>query len=177
MEACGSVQVLKQPKRARRAKGKGGVVLTILNRQRKIAFDVERLRPRLDAVMQAARVSDREVTLVLVSDANIRRLNRTWRGIDAPTDCLSFPALEGEGGEYAMDLLGDIVISLETAQRQSASRRPLEDEVLTLFVHSLLHLLGYDHSEPTERKRMQARTRALLKAAATSLSRPPSSPG
>ena len=82
-----------------------------------------------------------ELSVVLSSDAYIRGLNCDWRGKDAATDVLSFPQGDGAGG-----LLGDLVISIETAERQAAERRhSLQTEMRVLMVHGLLHLLGYDH--------------------------------
>jgi probable rRNA maturation factor len=149
--------------------------LTILNRQRKIAVDVAALRPRLDAAVAAAVKEDADVTLVLVSDAAIRKLNRDWRDVDRPTDVLSFPAHEGEGAEFAGEELGDIVISLETAKAQGpihvpggAPEQAFEDEVVFLFVHGLCHLLGHDHNEAGETRRMKALEKKILgKVAAT----------
>jgi probable rRNA maturation factor len=150
--------------------------LEILDRQRKVAFDRAAARPRFEAAMAAAGVADREVTVVLVSDAAMRRLNRDWRAIDKPTDCLSFPAAEGEDGEFAGAVLGDIVLSLQTALRQGREHaapgtpddRALADEVLVLFVHSLLHLMGHDHQAANDSRRMKAKERAVLAAVAGS---------
>ncbi|NOZ01620.1 MAG: rRNA maturation RNase YbeY, partial [Deltaproteobacteria bacterium] len=117
--------------------------LVILNRQRAIRFDRKTVALRLEAVVRAAGVEDREVALVFLSDAAIHRMNRKWRGIDRATDCISFAACEGEGAQYAGSVLGDIFISLQTAERQA--RGSIEDEVVALFAHSLLHLMGHDH--------------------------------
>jgi len=147
--------------------------LDILNRQRKVPFSASAVRPRLEAAIEAAGVADRETTLMLVSDAAIRRLNREWRGIDRPTDCLSFPADEGEDAGFAGDYLGDIVISLERAREQGPihldhdlppGSDPLTEEVVFLFVHSLLHLLGHDHHRPAQEKRMRAQEARILAA-------------
>lgn len=149
------------------------MALDILNRQRKVPFDVAAVRPRLEAALAAAGVAGRETTLMLVSDAAIRQLNRDWRGIDRPTDCLSFPADEGEGAGFAGDYLGDIVISLERAREQGPlhldrelppDADPLVEEVVFLFVHSLLHLLGHDHHKPGESKRMRTHEARILDA-------------
>ncbi len=147
--------------------------LDILNRQRKVAFDVRAVRPRLEAALAAAGMADRETTLVLVSDAAIRRLNREWRGVDRPTDCLSFPSDEGEGAGFAGDYLGDIVISLERAQEQGPVHiegplapdcSPLVEEVVFLFVHSLLHLTGHDHGRPAQATRMRAEEARIMES-------------
>ncbi len=110
------------------------------------------------------RLAEAELSLVLVSDAVMRRLNRDWRGKDRPTDVLSFAQAEGPGGAPA-GLLGDVVISLDTARRQAAERAaPLGSELDRLLVHGVLHLLGYDHERsPAEARRMQRRERALAR--------------
>ncbi|MCL2659760.1 MAG: rRNA maturation RNase YbeY [Acidobacteriaceae bacterium] len=83
-----------------------------------------------------------EVDVLLTSDAVIRRLNRDFRGLNKPTDVLSFPA----PAEIAHERSGDIAISLETAARQAASfGHSLRDEVRVLVLHGLLHLSGMDH--------------------------------
>jgi probable rRNA maturation factor len=152
--------------------------LDILNRQRKVRFDTHAIRPRLEAALTAAGVADRETTLLLLSDAAIRRLNREWREVDRPTDCLSFPADEGEGAGFAGDYLGDIVISLERAREQGPihlardlppDADPLVEEVVFLFVHSLLHLLGHDHHRPADARRMRAEEARILASPGVSL--------
>lgn len=156
--------------------------LEILNRQRKVHLDLRRLKARLDAAMAGAGVAGAEVDLVLVSDRAIRVLNRRWRGHDRPTDCLSFPSGEAglgvdeapRAGDPVPDPhLGDIVISAERALAQGVelarpgtpAERALEDEVVHLFVHSLLHLLGHDHETDAQARRMRAVERRVLRGA------------
>ncbi|KAL4419005.1 hypothetical protein ABPG77_000870 [Micractinium sp. CCAP 211/92] len=115
-----------------------------------------------------------ELSLVLCDDAHIRELNAEWRGIDAPTDVLSFEMEEdegledGEGGlaELPVNVLGDVVISLDTAARQAEERGYGRlDEARVLLVHGVLHLLGYDHEEDEEEAaEMAAAEQHLLKA-------------
>ena len=84
-----------------------------------------------------------ELSIVLVSDAQIRRLNKLYRNKDKPTDVLSFPIGEKVKGWL---ILGDIVISVDTAKRQAQELGySLEEELKRLLVHGLVHLLGYDH--------------------------------
>ena len=114
-----------------------------------------------------------EVNVTFVDDDEIHRLNLENRDIDRPTDVLSFPL--GEGGEYDTDpetglvMLGDVVISMETAQRQAREYgHSLVREIAFLTVHSMLHLLGYDHMEPDEERDMFARQdKALTKLGIT----------
>jgi rRNA maturation RNase YbeY len=109
-------------------------------------------------LLRALRLSGAELSIVLVSDAEMRRLNQDWRGHDRTTDVLSFPQDEGRNG-----LLGDVVISLDTARRQAAEQgTTLGREVDRLLIHGLLHLLGYDHERsPAEARRMRRRERTL----------------
>lgn len=91
-----------------------------------------------------------EVSILLVDDKTIHDMNRNYRGIDRPTDVLSFSLLEGEDKGVANGELlpiGDIVISIDTAERQAIELgRELDDELETLVIHGVLHLLGYDDS-------------------------------
>ena len=104
-----------------------------------------------------------ELSITVVDDATIRALNLEWRGIDAPTDVLSFPS--GGPGDLPVDVLGDVVISVETAARQAAERgHPVGDELRILLAHGLAHLLGHDHHTDREAAAMRAVERALLRA-------------
>jgi probable rRNA maturation factor len=113
-------------------------------------------------LLRALRLDGAELSVVLVSDREMRRLNRRWRGRDRSTDVLAFAQDEGDGG--APDgLLGDVVISLDTARRQAVERAaPLGREGDRLLIHGLLHLVGYDHERSeAEARRMRRRERAL----------------
>jgi probable rRNA maturation factor len=107
-----------------------------------------------------------ELSLVFASDARVRRLNRDYRDKDRPTDVLAFAMREGPAAPEDEGLLGDVIISVETARRQARSRRrPLEAELRMLLAHGLLHLVGYDHQTTREERRMKKRTDALCRAA------------
>lgn len=104
-----------------------------------------------------------EVSILLVDDAGIQALNRDWRGRDAATDVLSFPS--GGPGDLPVDVLGDVVISVDTAARQAAERgHGLGDELRVLLAHGLAHLLGHDHHDPEEAAAMRDVEAALLTA-------------
>jgi probable rRNA maturation factor len=113
-----------------------------------------------------------ELSVALVDDASIHELNRDFRKKDRPTDVLAFAMREegGTGGKPPRvrpgatepEMLGDIIISLETAARQAASqKRSILDEVTMLLAHGLLHLIGYDHRTDAEERVMTAETRKL----------------
>jgi rRNA maturation RNase YbeY len=118
-------------------------------------------------LLDALRRGEAELSVLLVSDREMRRLNRAWRGRDRPTDVLSFAQAEGEGAAPA-GLLGDVVISLETAKRQAGERGvAVGEEAERLLIHGVLHLLGYDHEvSDREARRMQRRERALARVLA-----------
>ncbi len=90
-------------------------------------------------------------------------LNARFRGIAEPTDVLSFPMREGDFAEIAPQMLGDVVIGVETAQAMAEKAACSLDEILDLLlVHGILHLLGYDHADPAEAATMDALTLNLL---------------
>lgn len=112
-----------------------------------------------------------ELSILLCDDVQIQKLNSEHRDKHKPTDVLSFPQAEFRApgvpkkGQHLL-LLGDIVISLDTADRIARSRkRALLDEVRFLLAHGLLHLYGYDHATPEEKSEMTRRTRELVQIA------------
>jgi len=133
----------------------------------------KRLQEVLNVVAKLHDLPDTtEIDVTIVDDEEIHAINRDYRGVDRPTDVISFaldddledsdePELIGAPEEH---LLGDIIISAETAKRQGEEfGHGLEREVLYLGVHSLLHLLGYDHMEPEEKKLMRAKEEEALR--------------
>ena len=120
-------------------------------------------------VLQRLGQPETELGLVLVNDRQIRRLNKKYRGIDSPTDVLSFAlaldpkTIKGKG-RTPPPLLGDVVISLQTARRQAREEgRDLHQEVGGLLIHGILHLLGFDHEEARDARRMRRKERELAR--------------
>lgn len=108
-----------------------------------------------------------EVSVVFADDEYIRELNRDYRGKDSATDVLSFALDEGEEPEIidgpAETLLGDIVISIETASRQAEDfGHSLQRELAYLTVHGMLHLLGYDHEDEADKAEMRHQEEDIL---------------
>ena len=101
--------------------------------------------------------------MVVVDDAAIAALNRTYRNVGGPTDVLAFPMTEGAFSELTPDCLGDVVISAETAARH-ARWGDVRGELALLLVHGILHLVGYDHGTARERRRMWQRQETILAA-------------
>jgi len=111
-------------------------------------------------LLRGLHLGDAELSLLLVSDGEMRALNRRWLGRDRPTDVLSFPQDDRDHG-----ILGDVVISVDTARRQAAEQgTTVGRETDRLLIHGLLHLLGYDHERSAaEARRMQRRERTLAR--------------
>ena len=108
-------------------------------------------------VLEMLGLADAELSIVLCDDAFIHALNRDYRGVDAPTDVLSFSMREGEESDPDDPVLGDVIISVETAARQAAAAgHDLSHEIRHLLVHGILHLLGHDHEDDDEAARMDS---------------------
>jgi probable rRNA maturation factor len=111
---------------------------------------------------------EHELSVLLTDDAFIRTLNKAHRGKDYPTDVLAFPLAEAAGTPSILNhaLLGDVVISLDTAERQARGRKhSLLDEVSFLLAHGILHLVGYDHQNDKQEAIMNAMTVRLVHSA------------
>lgn len=129
-------------------------------RAKKLAGKVETLAHQF---LQDLKLHHCELSISLVGDTAIRRLNRTWRRKDKPTDVLSFPAGDAPKGTPGPRLLGDVIISLDTAVRVAREDgRSLEAEVARYLAHGVLHLLGHDHHEKGEARRMARLENRLL---------------
>lgn len=108
------------------------------------------------------------MSVVLTSDADIHALNKNYRGYDKPTDVLAFALREGEFSEMAGAELGDVIVSVETAQRQaSEAGKTLMEELTMLLAHGTLHLLGWDHDTKKKDVAMRAKTDELCNQCVT----------
>jgi probable rRNA maturation factor len=122
---------------------------------------------RARAAAAARLVLEREgrprarLSVALVDDTEMAAIHRFYLGVEGPTDVVSFPLDDAHD-----DLLGEVVVSTDTAAREAAARSiPLDEEVLRYVVHGTLHLLGYDDHRPADRRRMHARQEELLATA------------
>ncbi len=113
-----------------------------------------------------AETGDAELAVMLTDDAGIRTLNANWRGIDKPTNVLSFPALQPPGGKEFDDaprMLGDIAIAYETVRREADDeRKPFAHHLSHLAIHGFLHLVGYGHDRDGEAEAMEGVERRIL---------------
>jgi probable rRNA maturation factor len=129
------------------------------------AVDRRLLRSRAGRILRALSQRRSELSIALVDDATIADLNARYRGKAQPTDVLSFSLREGEHADRSGNLLGDVVISVETAARQARrAHRGLDAVVARLLVHGTLHLLGHDHEDEREARAMRAEERRLYRA-------------
>jgi probable rRNA maturation factor len=139
-------------------------MIEVVNQQRKRPIDCERWQIFTTEASRALPVPAEGVTVAFVSDRAMRELNRMWRGKRATTDVVSFPAEQSKFERAEGLSLGDIVISIEQAERQ-ANEHGLntEDEIAQLILHGLLHLSGYDHeTDQGEMNRLELRLRKRL---------------
>jgi len=149
------------------------MIISLENNQEKIEIPgelEELLTKAMNIVARNSKLSDNtEVDITIVTDEEIHVLNRDYRGVDRPTDVLSFALDEGEEepeilGSEAEHLLGDVIISAERAAAQAEEfGHGLKREIVYLAVHGLLHLLGYDHMVEEDKVVMRAREEATLR--------------
>jgi probable rRNA maturation factor len=128
-------------------------------------------------LLEALECQTCDVSVVIVNDARMHRLNAQYRGVNQPTDVLAFAMREGPFPALHPHLLGDVVISADTALRQAQARqRTLAEELTHLLIHGTLHLLGYDHEiSPADARLMRAKERALWKLVAPAVMAAPAS--
>ena len=139
---------------------------TLVTRKRNLKHSVptQLIKGLGNQMLAALELPRAELSVLLTDDRGIHELNRDHRQRDKPTDVLAFPM--DESVPDPAGILGDVVISLDTAERQARSRkRPLIEEVRFLLAHGVLHLIGYDHAEPAEKREMVVMTRQLVRAA------------
>ncbi|MDD4274742.1 MAG: rRNA maturation RNase YbeY [Desulfobacter postgatei] len=123
------------------------------------------LYKKTEQILNALGCDDHELSIVITDDAQVRELNRTYRGKDEPTNVLSFPMQEGEFSDITPGLLGDVVISLDTAEAEAIAAGISTDERMSqLLVHGILHLFGFDHElGENQAREMEEKSLALLR--------------
>ncbi|MEE3328209.1 MAG: rRNA maturation RNase YbeY [Myxococcota bacterium] len=120
------------------------------------------LRKRAQSMLSCLGHARSELSIALVDDREIRDLNQTWRNKNRATDVLSFSLIEGDDSDQRGTLMGDVVISVETAAAQARERhRGLNEEVTRLVIHGLLHIVGFDHENDEEARNMRREQRRL----------------
>lgn len=149
----------------------GSPLVLVRSRLRRVSIRRSAIETVAQVVLAAAGEPRAELSLELVGDRRIRRLNRQYRHQDVRTDVLAFPMRHSSRvTSYASrftppELLGDVVISVHTAARQAAAHgHPLDEELVRLLIHGILHLCGYDHERgKDEARRMRRKEQAILR--------------
>ena len=127
--------------------------LQIRNNQNKIKIDKRRIRGTVLKVLKILDCADKEISLSFVDDENIKQLNKQYLGRDKATNVISFSLREGEYGNINPQILGDIIISVETAQRDAIKENlTFSQELEFLIIHGILHLLGYNHENTSKKE-------------------------
>ncbi len=138
--------------------------ILLKNNQDQYPVDPSQFQSQVAQILEKLGETECELSLVLTDDLEIQELNRTYRKLDQPTDVLSFPQDEAAVNESGETLLGDVVISLETAARQAEEHHlSFNEELILLAIHGILHLLGHDHERsPQDARVMQDKTQAIF---------------
>jgi probable rRNA maturation factor len=135
--------------------------IDIQNLQSVAKVDKKKIIECADYVLKAMSENDAELSLVLVNDMHISNLNWKYRRNNSATDVLAFPMRDSR--RLSGVILGDVVISVETAKREAKKRKKdLQDELNLYFVHGILHLLGYDDEKIRARKKMKLKEKELM---------------
>ncbi len=143
--------------------GKVGVEVLIKEEKRRLPVSRQILSGATAMAFQLTGKKPGDISVVVCDDEYITQLNERYTGRSGPTDVLSFPMREGEFSDLSGALLGDIVISAETAAKQATEYgTTLEEEFLFLYIHGLLHLLGYTHETPMKEREMVEFSRKIL---------------
>ena len=139
--------------------------ILIENRQTAIKIERRRIRGTVSRILKILNCAGKEISISFTDDEKIKKLNKQYLGRNKPTNVLSFSLQEGEYGNINPQTLGDVVISVETAQKDAVNGKlTFEQEIDFLIIHGILHLLGYNHENTTaeETKKMIRKEKELF---------------
>lgn len=141
-------------------------MVSVLNRQDRVPVDRRKIGAAARRILKTLGYEGYELTVVLVDDREITRLNRQYFRRNRPTNVISFPLMDDSPVSLPSRLLGDVVISAETARRDAGEvGKKAEDEILFLMIHGILHLAGYDHEgSVAERRKMETKEKEFFEA-------------
>ncbi|MEA2014310.1 MAG: rRNA maturation RNase YbeY, partial [Thermodesulfobacteriota bacterium] len=133
------------------------------NMQTRVDVDLPRTEHSLSRILSVLENEDSEISLTLLDDEGITKINSQYLSRDYPTNVIAFSMTEGEFGDINPNILGDVIISAETALRDAKTGGiSLEDEIDYLMIHGILHLLGYDHKLPEETEEMKEKEKEIF---------------
>nr|WP_320194331.1 rRNA maturation RNase YbeY [uncultured Desulfobacter sp.] len=137
----------------------------LIDNQQKERLPTAPLHQKTEQILNALGCDNHEISIVITDDVQVRDLNRSYRGKDTPTNVLSFPMQEGEFSDITPGLLGDVVISLDTARAEAQTAGISTDERMSqLLIHGILHLIGFDHElGETQAREMEEKSLELLR--------------
>jgi probable rRNA maturation factor len=136
------------------------ISVSIQNQQKLLTVDVGRVRRSLKRLLKELDCKDIEINILFVDDDQIRQMNKRYLQRDHPTNVISFAMTEGAFGDVHPEILGDIILSVETAARDALTGHlDFMDEVEFLLIHGLLHLLGYNHENTCSDEAEKMKTR------------------
>ena len=140
------------------------MTICIHNHQRVVAIHTAAVKKRVLQIMAYLECAEQELSVVFGNDRLLQDLNRTYRRRDRPTNVLAFAQSPTYVGEPASTMLGDVIVSLPTAAREAHNlQQALEERVVYLLLHGILHLLGHDHEgSAAQRRCMEALEQAVL---------------
>ena len=152
------------PQPVRTAKADLIMDVQIANRQRRHKISLKMIRQAARILLDALKRPDAELSILLVDDREIAGINLVFLNRHGPTNVIAFPMREGAYGDLTPNLLGDVVICVDTAHRESRlAGRTIEERLTELLVHGVLHLCGYDHENGgRQARRMAAKSRRLV---------------
>ena len=137
--------------------------INIKNLQRTVKIKTQDLKKIVAGILRIEGKTRAEVSVLLVDNATIKKLNRKYRGLNRTTDVLAFSQQEGGYWQGNPDLLGDVVISIDKTLSQSRQyKQSFKKELCLYTIHGCLHLLGYDDTSRASRKRMEKRQKEIL---------------
>ncbi len=136
----------------------------IENRQSKIKIPLKKMRKKAQVILNALECPDGELSILIVDNSRIAELNQEYLNRSGPTNVIAFPMKEGEFANISPALLGDVVISIETACKEGElAGLGWEGRLFELMIHGILHLFGYDHERTDEEAaQMEAKSEQLL---------------
>jgi metalloprotein, YbeY/UPF0054 family len=141
--------------------------LQIRNNQNKIKIDKRNIRGTVLKILKILDCADKEISLSFVDDENIKQLNKQYLGRDKATNVISFSLQEGEYSDINPQIMGDIIVSVETAQRDAIKGNlTVTQELEFLIIHGILHLLGYNHENTIKKEtnKMRQKEKELFNA-------------
>jgi len=141
-----------------------GMEVLVNNRQSSCGISLKKIQQTVKVILNALDCPDGEISILIVDDPQMEKLNRKYLNRTGPTNVIAFPMREGEFSHLSPQLLGDVVISTDTAAKEAQnSAMSMEQRFSELLVHGILHLFGYDHeTSDQDARKMEKKNQELL---------------